>query len=363
MDKRIKLGVFGAGGILGAHAPALRGCQDRCVVTAIAEPVAAKHGRARELLGADVAIYPDYRSLLAESDVDAVDILLPHDMHAEATLAAADAGRHVLVEKVMARNIYECDRMIEACERAGVTLTVCHDRRYHAEWMALKRVVESGLLGEVLFWKLDHNQDVDPAKALPWAASRDRLGGGAIMSCLTHQTDALRWYGGEVESVTCMGKVIADRMEGESIGAILARMRSGALAQLSINWVTRQHERGPHGLWYEMVQVCGARGEAYYMSGRGVFARSHVGDPVARYVDVDGPAPERGFVKVKTGDWTGHARCISEWLNMLLGREHGISTNGREARGAVEVAEAAYLAERTGRVVCLPIEPVPWGGT
>ena len=356
----MNVGVLGGGGILGAHAPAFSAAKDRCTVTAVAEPDREKHARIRQLLGENIAIYPDYEALLAEADVDAVDILLPHNLHMPATVAAAEAGKHVLVEKVMARNVHECDRMVEACREAGVTLTVCHDRRYDAGWMALKSVVDSGLLGEIHYWKLDHNQDVNPSAYLSWASSRDGIGGGAIMSCLTHQIDALRWYGGEVASVTCMTKTIPERMEGESLGVIAAKMKSGALANLAINWVTRSNDGGPNSLWYEMVHVCGSRGEAYYMSAKGAFARLHDGTDIREHLQIEGAIENRGFAKVKAGNWSGHQRCISEWLNMLLGRDHIITTTGQDARKTVEVAEAAYLSEQTGRTVTLPIKPRPW---
>ena len=134
-------------------------------------------------------------------------------------------------------------------------------------------MLDSGALGEVFYWKLEHNQNVVMAEEAG-ARSRDGIGGGAIMSCLTHQIDALRWYGGEVARVTCLTKVLPERMEGESAGVIAAEMASGALANLSINWFTRSHV-GPNALWYELVQVCGTRGEAYYLSGKGTFVLLH----------------------------------------------------------------------------------------
>jgi len=360
MKRKSRIGIFGGGGIVGSHARGYHAAADRAEVVAVAEPVAEKAGRLRELLGEQIRIYPDYETLLAQADVDAVDICLPHDLHLPAPEAAAAAGKHVLVEKVMARNVWECDRMIEACDRAGVTLTVCHDRRYHAEWMGLKDVVDSGVLGEIVYWKLDHNQDVDPlARNLAWAADRDKLGGGAIMSCLTHQIDSLRWYGGEVAGVTAMIKVIPARMEGETLGVIAAEMASGALAQLSINWMTRS-ARGEHALWYEMVQVCGTRGEAYYMSDRGTFVMSHDGTDVSQRVACEGPAPARGFAKVKTGAWSGHERCVSEWIQRVRGEPAAILTDGRDVRGTVEVAEAAYQAAEGRRHVRLPIAAEPW---
>jgi len=359
MDEPVRVGILGAGGIAAAHAPGFKQPNARGHVTAVAEPDRAKWGRARELFGGDVALYEDYAELIADADVDAVDILLPHHMHMPAALAAAGAGLHVMTEKVMARNIHECDRMMEACEAAGVTLTVCHDRRYHAGWRALKRVVESGLPGEIVYWKLDHNQDVNPGGSAGWIATREGIGGGAIMSCLTHQIDALRWCDGEVSSVTCMTKVIPSRMEGETIGVMAARMASGALAQLSINWITRQN-RGANGLYYEMAQVCGTRGEAYFMSGRGTFARTHDGSAVRDFVDVVGEAPPHGFARVEEPPGLGHATCVVEWLKRVRGEPNQITTTGRDARATVEVAEAAYRSEESDRVIELPIEPRPW---
>jgi predicted dehydrogenase len=238
-----------------------------------------------------------------------------------------------------------------------VSLTICHDRRYHGEWMALKGIVESGVLGEVFFWKLDHNQNVAMPPGM-WAHWKDGIGGGAIMSCLTHQIDALRWYGGEVDAVTCMSVARPERMEGEFCGAVLAKMASGALAELSINWWTRSNHL-PNGLWYEMVQACGTKGEAYYMRGRGTFLALHERSeaPLAAQC---GEAVYKEFVKVPSGEWGGHERCIEQWVRMLRGEPSRVITSGRECRGTVEVAEAAYRSVETGRTVSLPIEPRPW---
>lgn len=357
MTDPMRIGLLGGGGILGAHAAGYKAHADKGRVVAVAEPRPECAPRIRQLLGDDVRIEKDYHDVLAASDVEAVDIILPHDLHLPATVAAAEAGKPVLVEKVMARNIYECDLMIAACEKAGVPLTVCHDRRYHGQWMALKDIVDSGVLGDIFWWKLDHNQNV----VLPpdsWARTRDGIGGGAIMSCLTHQIDALRWYGGEVESVTCITQTHPERMEGEFAGVIVARMASGALAHLSINWWTCSHQ-GENSLWYEMVQVCGTQGEAYYMSGRGTFLRLHTEADRSTPWSYDSRS-ETGFSRVKSGDWSGHVRCIGEWLKSLRGEKADLSTDGRAVRGTVEVAEAAYLSEATGRTVKLPIPPTPW---
>lgn len=356
-NNEIRIGLLGCGGIVGSHANAFSKLTDKGRVVAVAEPNKDRYPQIKKWFGDDIKIVSDYRDVLSMDDIDAVDIVLPHNLHMPAVIAAAEAGKDILVEKVMARNIWECDRMIEACEKAGVTLTICHDRRYHGEWVALKEIVDSGVLGEIFLWKLDHNQNVQ----LPpghWIGTRDGIGGGAIMSCLTHQIDGLRWYGGEIDSVTCMTKTIPERMEGEFMGMLLAKMKSGALAELSINWWTRSNA-GCNSLWYEMVQVCGTKGEAYRMSGKGTFIKIHDSNnktAIAKY----GEEVLQNFVKVPHTDTPGHLGCIDEWLKSLRHEKADIRTSGRECRGTVEVAEAAYLSEQQGKTIKLPISPKPW---
>lgn len=355
--KKAKVGILGGGGILGAHAPGFMKIAERCTVVAVAEVNPARHEAIRKLLGPDIKIVNDYREVLAMPEIEGVDIILPHNMHMQATIEAAAAGKHVMVEKVVARNVWECDRMIEACDKAGVTLTICHDRRYHGEWMALKEIVDSGVLGDIFFWKLDHNQNV-VFPSTHWAHWKDGIGGGCIMSCLTHQIDGLRWYGGEVDSVTCMTTVRPERMQGEFLGVVLAKMKSGALAELSINWWTKSNYL-ENGLWYEMVQVCGTKGEAYRMSGRGTFLNLHEPSdhPIVKPYGED---VYKKFVQVPCGAWGGHERCIDQWVHLLRGEPATIVTTGRDCRGTVEVAEAAYLSVENHQTISLPITPRPW---
>lgn len=354
MKPPVRIGVLGGGSILAAHGPAFAKLAGQCVVVAIAEPDPGKASSIRDLLGEHVRIEDDYRKIVSASDVDAVDILLPHHLHLPATMAAAAAGKPILLEKVMARSTAECDCMLESCRRAGVSLTVCHDRRYHPELMALKDIVASGVLGEIYYWRLDHNQNVVVPEG-SWIRDVEKCGGGAVMSCLTHQIDTLRHCGGEVRKVSCMTKTIPQRMQGEAIGVIVAEMGSGALAHLSINWMTRSNNC-PNGLWYEMVHVVGSRGEAYWMSEKGTFLMKYEKSDAQYEFVYDAGSRESGFTRQPCGNWTGHERCLSEWVKHLRGENARISTFGEKVRGTIEVAEAAYRCVATGQVVSLPRE-------
>src|SRR5579864_5457516 len=136
---RVRIGLIGAGGISRAHIPGYLQCQNRAVVTSIADVQANAAWAARDQLGSG-EVYSDWRDLLDRAAVDAVDICLPHDLHAPVAIAAAEAGKHILVEKPIARTLGEADDMIAAADRMKVKLMVCHDRRYHPAFARMKEL-------------------------------------------------------------------------------------------------------------------------------------------------------------------------------------------------------------------------------
>jgi UDP-N-acetyl-2-amino-2-deoxyglucuronate dehydrogenase len=352
--RQINLGICGAGSILDAYAPALEANSHRCSVKAIAvSSIGRNEQRVREKLGKCVEIYEGWEKIMERQDIDAVIINLPHDLHAPATLAAAKAGKHVLCEKVMARNVDECRQMIDACEKAGVSLVIGHDRRYYPEWKALKDIIASGKLGRILFYKLEHNQNVIFPKG-SWVFQSERIGGGAIMSCLTHQIDALRWFEGEIDTLSCMSVTEPERMEGECIGAITAKMKSGALATLSLNWYTTSN-RTSNGLWYELIHVCGTDGEAYFMSGKGTYYKIHDESDKAIF-EYSLPETNTAFIKIEPGtDIPAHTMMVTEWLKFLAGEPADIRTFGTDSIYTVEAAQAAYISRDTESFVKLPL--------
>ena len=357
---KIRIGVLGSGTILDAHAPALMANNEFCEVVTIATKQDDEKSikRIHNKLGKEVEIVDDYKQILERENIDAVDIILPHHLHKPAVVTAARAGKQILVEKVMARNIYECDDMIKACKDSGVSLVVGHDRRYYPEWAALKKIVDSGKLGDILFFKLEHNQNVIFPKN-SWVYKKNSLGGGAIMSCLTHQIDALRWFGGEVATVAAMSKSVPERMEGECIGTITAKMKSDALAQLSINWYTTSN-RTKNGLWYELIHICGTEGEAYFMTDKGAFYKIH-DESDKRIFEYELGQTKKSFEKVEVdSSKTAHETMITEWIKHLRGEDADILTFGTDSRKTVEVAEAAYRSIEEQSFINLPIKPKPW---
>ena len=336
MKDRLRVGLVGAGGITRAHIPGYRLCADRAEVTAIADARAEAAAAARDALGGGT-VFADWRDLLERGQVDAVDICLPHDLHAPAAIAAAEAGKHVLVEKPIARNLDEADAMVDAAERAGVVLMVCHDRRYHPAFARIKALLDEGVIGRPLCLRLDHNQYIR-LQPEHWIFQKERLGGGAVMSCLTHQFDLMRWYGGDIARVGGLSLTLPDRMEGEIIGMAPLRFASGALGDAVINW--HMQGRGlPGGLWYELIWLSGTEGNLHNWDGIHLL---RYGGRAERYETI--PAEEG----------TGHPRAIAHFVDCAREGRTPL-TNGREGRAALEIAIAAYRSEETGRFVDLPL--------
>jgi predicted dehydrogenase len=154
--------------------------------------------------------FTDWRSMILESDVDAVDICLPTEFHCEATLLALDRGKHVLVEKPMALTAGECAQMIAAAKRAGKTLMVAHVLRFWPEYLELRRFAGNAELGVVKRARFERRCALPDWS--PWLADEKRSG-GAVLDLLIHDVDQALACFGLPETVECHGLGPVDTMD------------------------------------------------------------------------------------------------------------------------------------------------------
>jgi predicted dehydrogenase len=181
----------------------------RCEVVAIASRKLARAQAVASALGIERA-YGSYEELLADPDVDAVYNPLPNDLHAPWTIAAAGAGKHVLCEKPLAMDAAEAERMIAACEEAGVLLMEAFMYRLHPTWEAVRELVISGRIGElraVQSWFSYFNDDPNDIRNV--AAS----GGGALYDIGCYSVNVSRMLFG-TEPVRIQGSVTRDPVMG-----------------------------------------------------------------------------------------------------------------------------------------------------
>ncbi len=209
----INVGLIGVGGIAGAHLPAYATLDSAQVVALCDKDPVRARGEGREIplnipTGGGTAVqakaYLDYRELVADAEVEAVDICLPTDLHADVAVAALEAGKHVLCEKPMALTVAECDRMIAAAAQSGRMLMVAHCVRFWPEYLALKAEIASGNLGELLSAGFTRIGGMPAWSYENWFADPARSG-GAILDLHVHDADFVRYLFGTPQSVSSLG--------------------------------------------------------------------------------------------------------------------------------------------------------------
>ncbi len=172
-------------------------------------------------------VYTDYAVMFREAGLDAVIINTPHALHLEMVLAAAEHGLHVLVEKPMATTVTDCDRMIQACRDAGVSLVIGQIQHFLPEKLAAEDVLAGGELGRVLMIRDYRTTDYRPGTRPEWFFSESMAGGGALMNIGGHCLDRSIWFGGApVESLNA-STLKRFGVPVETDGAISLTLRNG----------------------------------------------------------------------------------------------------------------------------------------
>ncbi|HMK22859.1 MAG TPA: Gfo/Idh/MocA family oxidoreductase, partial [Terriglobales bacterium] len=142
--------------------------------------------------------YEDYDQCLSRPDVDAVFIASVNGAHAEQTIRAAAAGKHVLCEKPMANSVADCRRMVEACRHYKVRLMIAYRKYFEPGSVALKKLVKSGKLGRLRHIFSSYTEIVDPLKAKYWQLNPQLAGGGSLMDIGIYCVNSMRWLAGSL---------------------------------------------------------------------------------------------------------------------------------------------------------------------
>ncbi len=201
MQKHLRWGVIGSANIaVKSVIPAIQQSRNG-TVTAIASRNKDKANEAAQKLGIDKT-YGSYEELLKDPDIDAVYIPLPNHLHAEWTIRAAEAGKHVLCEKPLALNAEEAERMVEACKKAGVHLAEAFMYRHHPRYKAILSLIREGGIGEIraIRGAFTFNNPGD----LNNVRFRSDYGGGSVYDVGCYPISAARMIlDEEPEAVTC----------------------------------------------------------------------------------------------------------------------------------------------------------------
>jgi predicted dehydrogenase len=232
----LRWGLIGAGDIVrkrvGEALRDGRGCELVAVSRARADLLEAF---AREL-GAG-RWHADWRDLVRDPEIDAVYVATPVHLHAEQTIAAAAAGKHVLCEKPMAMDGAECDRMIAACLAAGVRLGIAYYRHFYPAVIRAKELIATGTIGEPVFAQMIASEPFDPRPGGPrgWLVQRAQSGGGPMADFGCHRLEVLLHLLGPVAQVRGIAATVALDREVEDTAAALLRFDRGACAMIAVS--------------------------------------------------------------------------------------------------------------------------------
>ena len=187
----MRFGLIGYGAWGRFHAAAI-GKTPGAELAAIACASEATAAAARER-HPTAKVHLDWRALLADRSIDAVDIVVPNHLHAEVAVAALEAGKNVLLEKPMAGSIADCDRIVEAVRRTGKVLSVGHEFRVSSQWGLVRRLIRDGEIGQPLYANVSLFRFPYRQGAGGWRYEGSRVGSW-ILEEPVHFFDMLMWW-------------------------------------------------------------------------------------------------------------------------------------------------------------------------
>jgi predicted dehydrogenase len=351
----IGFGIVGCGMIANFHARALaevRGAKlvgGFDAVPAMAEKFAAAQG---------CKAYQTLDDMLADPAIHAVAIGTPSGAHAEPALAAAKAGKHVIVEKPLEITLRRCDKIIAACEKAGVVLSTIFPSRFHDSSRELKKAVEQRRFGKLALGdaivKWYRTQAYYDSGA--WRGTWELDGGGALMNQAVHSVDLLAWLMGPVVEVRALAGLVAhERIAVEDTAVAAVKFANGALGTIT---ATTAAFPG----YLKRIEISGDAGTAVLEEEdliRWDFAKKTKADEkILQKMAERKSTGGGGAADPKAIGHHGHARQFQDFVEAIRkGRKPSI--DGPEGRRAVEIILAIYKSAETGKAVSLPLKADP----
>ena len=234
MADKVTLCLVGCGNIARAHWRGIRYHAPKIDVTAVVDANVESAEAMAERTGAKA--FFSLGQALAEGSFDAVDIMLPHDLHEQAATEAFAAGKHVVLEKPMAHTLESAERILALAAKADGVFMIAEQAQYWPDVAKAKQLIDEGAVGKVLaaracfYDPLTH----DPRAPKPWRFDLARAGGGIVIDGGAHWIRPLRMMLGEIdEAIGVVGSHVPG-MEGESWAQALFRFRSGVTATFNM---------------------------------------------------------------------------------------------------------------------------------
>ena len=347
----IGFGIIGCGMISRFHARAIEDVRGAKLVASFdRNPKASKKFAEQE----GCRHYDNLEDMLADPDVDAVTVGTPSGAHLEPILAAAKAGKHVIVEKPLEITLRRCDRAIRACEKAGVKLAAIFPSRFHDSSVKMKKAIDKDRFGRltmgdayVKWWRTQEYYDSGAWRGT-WALD----GGGALMNQAVHTVDLLTWLMGPVAEIQAQVATLAHkRIEVEDAVAATLRFENGALGII-------QATTAAYPGYLKRIEIHGDAGSAVLEEEdlkAWDFAKKTAADKKILAEMANSKSTGGGASDPSAIGHHGHALQIKDFVE-AINKDRDPAVDGHEGRRSVEIIRAIYKAAQTGKLVKLPLK-------
>ncbi len=345
MSAQVNVGIIGSQFISGIHAESLQRCPS-AEMTAVASPTpgnAEKFARTHGIPNH----FTNYRDLLAMNEIDMVVIGVPNDLHREVVVAAAQAGKHIVIEKPLCLNMAEADQMIDAAREANVKLMYAEELCFAPKYVRLKQLLDSGALGEPTLIKQSEKHDGPHA---PHFWDVEHSGGGVVMDMGCHAIEFFRWMLGRppVKSVYAQmsTQVHKDKTVGEDNALLILEFENGTTCLAEESWTKL-------GGMDDRAEVHGSKGVAYADLLHGNSIETYSRDGYDYAVEKAGSTSGWSFTIYEEAYNYGFHQEMAHFVDCVQHDKKPLVT-GEDARAVLEIIFAAYESARTGSKVALP---------
>ena len=364
----IRVGIIGVGWPGQRHIEGYQKHPDARIV-AISDVNAAAAEQVKTQYNVDGArIFNDYRELLSGDHVDAVSICTPNFLHVPMAIDALDAGKHVLLEKPLARTLQEGERLAaKVAEHPAQAFMIAFNNRYRPDSVVLKQRIEAGELGNIYYAKTGWLRGAAEFFLRGWFTQRNRSGGGPLIDLGVHMLDLSLWFMGNPRPVSVSGSVYHEfndfmrestgsDVDVEDLATAFIKLDNGATIVLDVSWLSHIEQSN---LVY--AQLFGTQGGARISRGLGNEAggqeqmtiNTTTGKGPARATLVQHPkfqtmqAQQQGFMLYES-----FRAEIADFVDSIeAGRQPGATiTHGLDV---LRVLDAIYRSAETGKEIDL----------
>ena len=330
--------IIGCGFIAKKHATAINATEGAKLV-AVSDKIPENMTYYNETYEADQ--YEDSEEMLKRNDIDTVCICTPTGLHAMLAIQVANAKKHVILEKPIAMNLEDTDKIIEACRKNGVKLSIVHPNRYRPVVKELKKIIDSNRLGKISHANalVNWNRNQEYYDQSAWRGTREG-DGGALMNQAIHNLDLLLWFMGDMEEVYSMEATRLRDIEAEDVSNGLIRFTSGALGMIQAS--TTVYPKN----FEESITIFGEFGTVKIGGSNALYFE---------HLEIEGMEDlerEELINKVKYDPWgkPGHQHIIEDMIEAVK-HDQEPAINGKEGRRPLELVIAMYDSAKNNKPV------------